>query len=117
MFDVDGGLLVDGDAPASPRVLPQYDNIFLSHDDRSRIVGDHAAGHEFGWKGMVLIDGFIDGAWRIRRERRHAIMTLELFAPVRGPLRVQVEEEAGRLFAFVAADADARDLRVIEDRG
>ncbi len=115
LFDVADGLLVDPDTPAPVRFLPQYDNIFLSHDDRSRIGGDHAAGHEFGWKGMVLIDGFIDGAWRVRRERRQATMTVELFAPVHGPRRVEIEEEAARLFAFVAFDAEGRDLRILDD--
>ena len=38
LFDVEDGLLVDPDVPAPIRLLPQYDNIFLSHDDRSRIL-------------------------------------------------------------------------------
>lgn len=106
---------MDPDVPAPIRFLPQYDNIMLSHDDRSRIVGDHVAGHDLGWKGSVLIDGFIAGAWRVRRERRRATMTLELFESVAGATRVELEDEAARLFMFVAADADERDLRVIED--
>ena len=38
LFDVEDGLIVDPDVPAPIRFLPQYDNIFLSHDDRSRIL-------------------------------------------------------------------------------
>lgn len=42
-------------------------------------------------------------------------MTLELFGPIVPAQRVEVEAEADRLFAFVAADAERRDLKVIVD--
>jgi hypothetical protein len=115
LFDMKDGVIIDPDMPVAPRFLPQYDNIFLSHDDRSRIVGDHVAGHEMGWKGSVLIDGFGGGAWRVRRERKRATMTLELFGPIMPAQRVVAEEEAGRLFDFVAGDAEERDLQVVVD--
>lgn len=113
LFDVEDGVIVDADTPAAPRFLGQYDNIFLSHDDRSRIVGDHVAGHEMGWKGSVLVDGFGAGAWRVRRARKVATMTLELFGPISPAQRVAVETEAARLIDFVAADADRRDVQVV----
>jgi hypothetical protein len=93
--------------------LPQYDNVFLSHADRSRINGGLAWGIDFGWKGPVFVDGFINGAWRVRRERKAATMTLELFERVTRSARAAAEEEAGRLFAFVAADSETRDLQVV----
>ena len=113
LFDVEDGVIADPELPAPVRFLPQYDNVFLSHDDRSRVNGGLAWGIDFGRKSPVLVDGFIEGAWRVRRERRVATMTLELTRRVPTSARGAVEDEAGRLFAFVAADAETRDLRVV----
>ena len=114
LFDVEDGLLVDPDVPAPIRFLPTYDNIFLSHDDRSRILIEKIAVPDLIWRGGVLIDGFIAGAWRIRREKRQATMTIELVTPVSGALRDEIEEEATRLFAFVAADAETRAIEIVD---
>jgi hypothetical protein len=113
LLDVEDGVIADPDLPAPVRCLPQYDNVFLSHADRSRINGGLAWGIDFGWKGPVFVDGFINGAWRVRRERKAATMTLELFERVTGSARAAAEDEAGRLFTFVAADAETRDLQVV----
>lgn len=113
LLDVEDGLLVDPEVPAPIRFLPQYDNIFLSHDDRSRIFVEKMTVRDLIWKGGVLIDGFVAGAWRIRREKRNATMTIELITPVTGPRRFELEEEGTRLFAFLAPDAEERDLRVV----
>jgi hypothetical protein len=114
LFDVQDGLLVDADVPAPIRFLPQYDNIFLSHEDRSRILLERIKVADLVWKGGVLIDGFVSGAWRIRRETGRATMTIELAIPRAGAPRVELEEEGTRLFEFLAADADARELRIVE---
>jgi len=113
LFDVEDGLFVDQDVPAPIRFLPTYDNIFLSHDDRSRILIERIAVPDLIWRGGILIDGFISGAWRIRREKRRATMTIELVTDVKGPQRVELEEEAGRAFAFVAQDVEQRDIEII----
>ena len=114
LFDVQDGLLVDPDVPAPVRFLPQYDNIFLSHDDRSRILVKRVTVPDLVWKGGVLIDGFISGAWRIRREKGRATMTIELAVPLAGAPREEIEAEGTRLFEFLAADADTRELRIVE---
>ena len=110
---MEDGLFVDADVPAPIRFLPTYDNIFLSHDDRSRILIERIAVPDLIWRGGVLIDGFISGAWRIRREKRAATMTIELVTEVKGAQRAELEEEAARAFAFVAPDAETRDLEII----
>ena len=112
LFDVEDGLLVDPDVPAPIRLLPQYDNIFLSHDDRSRILVDTIRVPDLVWRGGVLVDGFISGAWRIRRDQAHATMTIELVAPVTTGQRDELEAEASRAFAFIAPDAATRELEI-----
>ena len=113
LFDVEDGLLLDPDVPAPIRFLPQYDNIFLSHDDRSRILVERMTVPDLVWRGGVLIDGFVAAAWRIRREKLDATMTIELVNPVSDAQRHEIEEEATRLLAFVAADAESRDVQLV----
>lgn len=113
LFDVEDGLVVDPDVPAPIRLLPQYDNIFLSHDDRARILIERMTVPDLIWRGGVLVDGYISGAWRIRREKRQATMTIELVPKVTGPQRSEIEDEASRLFALLADDADTRDVQIV----
>lgn len=114
LFDVEDGLLVDPDVPAPIRFLPQYDNIFLSHDDRARILVERMTIPDLIWRSGVVVDGFVAGAWRIRRERQRATMSIELLAAVTGAQRLEIEAEAARLFAFVAADAESREVQIVE---
>jgi hypothetical protein len=112
LFDVPDGLLVDPDVPAPTRFLPQYDNVFLSHEDRSRISGALSWGIDFGWKGPVLVDGSITAAWRVRRDGRTATMTVETGRPLSKAERTELEAEADGLLMFLADDADAREVRL-----
>jgi len=113
LFDVEDGVFVEPDVPAPIRFLPQYDNIFLSHDDRSRILVEKMTVPDLVWKGGVLIDGFVAAAWRIRRDKLGAAMTIELVNPVTGEQRVELEEEATRLFTFLAADSETKDVQIV----
>ncbi|MDP9235128.1 MAG: winged helix DNA-binding domain-containing protein, partial [Actinomycetota bacterium] len=73
LFDVADGVFADPGAPAPSRLLPQFDNALLSHKDRSRITGGRSLNIDFGWKGSVLIDGFLSGAWRLRTKGKEAM--------------------------------------------
>jgi hypothetical protein len=69
-FDVRGSPLPDPDTPAPIRFLPEYDNLQLGHDDRSRIVLPGLKGWtEVGW-GSVLVDGFGAAPWSADAGRR-----------------------------------------------
>ena len=104
LFDLPGAPIADPDLPAPVRFLPQYDNVFLSHDDRSRISGVLSWGVEFGWKSVILVDGGITGAWRVRRGGKVATMTIELGRVLSPSERQDLDEEAERLGAFLDPD-------------
>jgi winged helix DNA-binding protein len=110
LFDVPDGSFVDEGTPAPVRFLPYYDNVFLSHDDRSRIFTPGITVNELTWHGGVLVDGFVGAGWRIARERRRATMTVTRYIPVARGQQAEMEAEADRLFAFLAADADPREV-------
>ena len=113
LLDVKDGLMVDEDVPAPVRFLPQYDNLFLSHDDRSRINGELSWGVDFGWKGVILVDGGIAAAWRVRRSGKAAVMTIELGRRLSPIERRDLEAETERLAAFLDPDK-LRELVVVE---
>ena len=63
LFDVDDGVIADAGAPAPPRLLPQFDNVLLGHEDRSRIGLQRLQDLRARWIGHVLVDGFHAGPW------------------------------------------------------
>ncbi len=105
----------DPDTPAPPRFLPDYDNALLSHADRTRIMDDEHRTLVFTKNGIiratVLVDGFVRGTWTITRRRAAATLTIVPFAPLPAQDRAALAEEGGRLLAFAAADAGARDVQ------
>lgn len=117
LLDVEDGVIADADASAPIRFLPQYDNVFLSHGDRSRILVDGLKIEDLVWKGGVLVDGYLGAAWRIRRDKKVATMTVTLYVPVSGEQRAEIEAEGERLFTFLASDADVdadrRDIHLV----
>lgn len=57
------------DTPAPPRLLPEYDNLLLSHKDRSRVTGNRPVPLPPGngaAAGTFLVDGMWQGTWQIR---------------------------------------------------
>jgi len=69
LFDLPDAPLADPDTPAPVRFLPEYDNVFLSHADRSRIV-DQEDRPRLGFGDgrffkLLLVGGFLRAAWRV----------------------------------------------------
>ena len=120
LFDVPDGPLPDPETPAPPRFLPVYDNLLLSHADRTRVVraGDRKRmGYMEGVTfGSVLIDGFVGATWTVKREPKAATLRITLLDRLAKRERIAVEDEAARLIAFVAENASSRDVVLLEPR-
>jgi hypothetical protein len=101
-----------GDVPAPVRLAAEFDNLLLSHADRSRVVSAENLKRFYGingvFPGSVLVDGFVAGMWRLARSRRAATLTFEMFGPVRK--RDPIVHEAERMLTFCAPDA-SHDIR------
>jgi winged helix DNA-binding protein len=111
LFDVQGGALPDPGVPAPVRFLPEYDNVALGHKDRTRIIPEGVVQWtEVGWGG-VLVDGFATARWRLRTEGGRATLRIEPFGRLRREDRAAVSEEGERLAAFLAPEAERRDVR------
>ena len=108
LFDVVDGPLPDPDRPAPPRFLPEYDNLVLGHDDRTRVI---AFEHRYMVvNGTFLVDGFVAGIWTIERQRNAATLVVSSFRPLRKTDRAGLADEGERLLTFAAGDAATRDI-------
>jgi hypothetical protein len=114
LFDLPDAPRPDPGTPAPVRFLPQFDNVALSHADRSHISGDAAArwpADDLHWSA-ILVDGFGAGAWRLARDGRAATLTVRLFDRLPAQDEAEVAEEGERLLAFLAPDAEPREVRL-----
>jgi hypothetical protein len=102
LYDLPRAPLPDPDTPAPPRLVPRFDNLVLSHDDRSRILGDVKPSRIVTNNGIVhatiLVDGFVAGTWQLEQGR----VRLEPFGRLDAADRKALLQEAERLEAFVA---------------
>ncbi len=115
LFDVPGAPLPDPGTAAPVRFLPEYDNAFLAHADRSRIVSEEDRKRMFklGW-GPVLVDGFIAGRWKLERDRDAATLFVEPYRRRSRADRAAVSDEGTRLAGFLAEGVSLRDVRFLE---
>jgi hypothetical protein len=114
LFDLPDAPRPDPDTPAPVRFLPQYDNLALSHADRSHLSAG-AAAHwptdDLHWSAL-LVDGFVAGVWRLVRDRKAATLVVRLFGTLADHDQAGVAEEGERLLAFLAPDAEPREVRL-----
>jgi hypothetical protein len=116
LFDLSDAATPDADTPAPPRFLPEYDNVLLSHADRSRFVSpEHRDAIARAWRnggGSVLVDGRLRGLWRLERDGDRAILDVRHAGRLPQRTAASVAAEGRRLLRFAAADADERDVRL-----
>jgi hypothetical protein len=106
LLDVPGASLADPDAPAPVRFLAEYDNVTLSHADRSRVIGDAPLqplqGGPRGWVGAVLVDGLVSATWAARRAGDGTALEVRVARDLSRSERADVELEGRALLAFIA---------------
>lgn len=101
LFDLPDAPRPDADTPAPPRFLPEFDNLLLSHADRTRVVSPEVKGRT--WTGnqahrTLLVDGFLAGLWKLDG----AVLTVELFGQVPKATKEEIIAEGERMIADMA---------------
>jgi hypothetical protein len=110
LFDLPGAPRPGPDVPAPVRFLPEYDNLLLSHADRSRFAApgrrellSRVTGRV---NGSVLVDGTVAALWQLERAR-----LVVSHAPLAKRAAASVAAEGRRFVRFVAPDV--RDVRLV----
>jgi hypothetical protein len=102
LLDLPRAPLPAADVPAPVRLLPKWDNLLLSHDDRTRVLPEDYRKRMIAKNGDVaqafLVDGVVAGEWTADK---HGKVTLDPYAPLPRVARRAVEDEAARLQAWL----------------
>ncbi|MFJ4090869.1 winged helix DNA-binding domain-containing protein [Kitasatospora sp. NPDC089913] len=104
----------DPDTPAPVRLVAPFDNLLLSHADRTRVLPEEYRPRVMTQNGMVLgsllVDGLVAGSWRLAEERSGArSLTVRPFgAPLDPSDRRAALAEAERVLAFAGGDGEVR---------
>ena len=109
LVDVPDGIRPDPDTPAPVRLLPEYDNALLSHQDRSRIIDDGDRPFVFTRDGQVggtvLVDGYVRATWRTVLDGATETLTVRPLRRLRRAQQAEIEREALALLEFASVDA------------
>jgi hypothetical protein len=110
LFDLPEAPRPDPETPAPPRFLPEYDNLLLSHSDRSRFFDGDLIPK--GWVGNLLVDGMFIGGWKIERSKGSARLNIELGRKLRRPDLADVTAEGSRLLEVTDPITAKHEVRV-----
>jgi hypothetical protein len=106
LYDLPGAHLADPDLPVAARFVADFDNLVLSHADRTRIVPEAFRTRVMTVNGIVrgsiLVDGFVAGTWRFDRAKGAAAVAVTPFVPLPVADRDALTRDGLRLLA--AAD-------------
>ncbi|MFJ2579519.1 winged helix DNA-binding domain-containing protein [Kitasatospora aureofaciens] len=104
LYDLPDAPRPDPDTPAPVRLLAPFDNLLLSHADRTRVLPEEYRSRVMTQNGIVLgtllVDGLVAGTWQLTGERE---VVLRPFVPLRRADRQGAEAEAERVLAFAGA--------------
>jgi len=102
--------LSSGDLPAPVRFLPEYDNVLLSHADRTRVIPDKRPVPLFAGDGAragtVLVDGNYRATWRLSVAARAATITVTAMPGLTRRESDDVQAEGLQLLGFLVPETD-----------
>ncbi len=118
LFDLPGVSLPDEDVPAPVRFLPEYDNLLLSHSNRTRVIADEYRKKVYlpGLRvaATILVDGFVRGVWKIEKIKTAAALVIEPFDKLTKKDHAALSEEGEQLIRFVEAQAKSFEVQCAE---
>ncbi|KJK48016.1 hypothetical protein UK23_18380 [Lentzea aerocolonigenes] len=126
LFDVPEAELPDPAVPARPRYLPEFDNVFLSHARRERIIPEGLSFAQWSrrhglmmtarggvLRGNLLVGGLLQGIWRVDDEKKAYRLVVEPFIEVSKKDLAALESEGHGLLAFAFPQGESFDVQVV----
>ena len=115
LFDLPRAPRPPADTAAPVRFIPDYDNLILSHADRTRLVADEhrpaIVKSNLRVLPTFLVDGFVAGTWTIERKGTAATVVIEPFGALSRQVRAELADEAERFVRFAEDGARTFELR------
>jgi hypothetical protein len=116
LFDLPDAPRPDAGTPAPPRYLPEFDNLVLAHDDRSRVIADEhrplVTTKNLRVRATFLVDGIVSGTWTIEVKRRVATLRLAPFGRIVKRALEPLREEGEALVRFAEPDAAGHAVEI-----
>jgi hypothetical protein len=117
LFDLPDAPRPDPDTPQPVRYLYDYDNLLLSHADRSRFITPAYFRQGFTIDGemprLVLLDGVTGGVWKVARDKRIAVLTVRPFRRLSTEDEAALTDEGAALLRFAEPRAESHDIRFL----
>ena len=115
LFDHPDLAIEHPDRPAPERFLPEFDNILLSHSNRTRIIAGEHRKQVFvpvlRVRPTFLVDGFVAGTWTFEKAKGTASVTIEPFRALSASSRQALLEEGEQLVRFAGHDSKNYEVR------
>ena len=98
---------------APPLYLPEFDNLVLSHADRTRVLADEHRHFVLGAKNGRIPATFLVDGWvaRVERKKQAAMLTMTPFDPLPKNTVTVLAEEGDALLRFLEDDAVTFEVR------
>ncbi|MER7708803.1 winged helix DNA-binding domain-containing protein [Kitasatospora sp. NPDC097605] len=113
LYDLPEAPRPDPDTPAPVRLVAPFDNLLLSHADRTRVLPEAHRPRVMTQNGIVLgsvlVDGLVAGSWQLTGEGAGArSVTVRPFAALARADRDAARTEAERVLAFAGGGGEVR---------
>jgi Winged helix DNA-binding domain len=116
LFDLPDAPRPDGETAAPLRLLPEFDNLVLAHDDRTRVIADEhralVATKNLRIRATFLVDGFVRGTWSVERRGKKATLKIAPFERLKEREAGGLKDEGDALLRFLEEDAATFDVVV-----
>ncbi len=116
LFDLPACHPPNPDVAAPVRFLPEFDNVLLSHANRTRIVADEhrKAVYLPGLRvaATILVDGFVAGVWKAETKKGVGTLTVTPFKALPKATERDLTAEADALIRFLAPEAKDYAVRI-----
>ncbi|MDH6137196.1 hypothetical protein P3T37_006628 [Kitasatospora sp. MAA4] len=102
--------------PAPVRLVAPFDNLLLSHADRTRVLPEEHRPRVMTQNGIVLgtllLDGLVAGSWQLSAARGATRLHLRPFGPLTRAARAEAVAEGERLLDFALPPGESGEVEV-----
>jgi hypothetical protein len=115
LFDLPDAPRPPADTPVPARFVADFDNLILSHADRTRVIADEHRRVVITTNGQVLptilVDGFVAGTWKVTGTRKTATLAVSPFAPLPAAAKAELTADGESLARFLQPEAARFEVR------